>query len=145
MVDSNVIASAASYAGVKAAAARVNAESDIPGTARGLSMTATRIAGSTVSFDTCHTYFANPNNANVRATLMTFRVRIGSLHAVALFRESATTIQFFDSNAGSYGVTPTNLQNFLTNYNDVCLRLKWPGYAAPATQAFDSFYRVSRG
>lgn len=145
MADSNVMASAASYEGAKRAAAAVNAQNDIPGTAKGLGMVATRTMGSTTSFDSCETYFANPNNARLRATLMTFRVSdAGGNHAVALFRESATRIQFFDSNVGSYSVAADHLRNFLLSYNNVCLPLKWPGYAAIATRPFESFYRVSK-
>ena len=64
-------------------------------------------------------------------------------HAIAMFRKSAHSCHFYDGNAGSYSILPTNITLFLREYNNVCLPRKWVGYAAPSTRAFSCMYSVS--
>jgi hypothetical protein len=95
-----------------------------------------------LTFSRCQLHFReNPT----KALVVQFRVGTSGSHAVAFFRESSDCILFYDANAGSYRVAASGLGAFLTQYNDVCLPLKWPGkYDLPATYPFLNAYVVDR-
>jgi hypothetical protein len=59
-------------------------------------------------------------------------------HALGIFRVNNTTIDFFDSNAGSYRLPIEKWQAFIKCYHEECLPKKWPG-----TYVKTSFDQVS--
>jgi hypothetical protein len=92
-----------------------------------------------VSFNTFQaTYEHNPG---IPAFLIAFNAWT---HGVAIFRENAQSCLFFDANAGSYRVRNENIQAFLQEYNNVCLRRKWAGYTAVSSANFSGLYTVTR-
>lgn len=65
-------------------------------------------------------------------------------HGIGLVRESSEAWLFYDANAGSYRVPKDNLQEFLVEYNNVCLPKKWTGYSSPDTHNFDGVLSVTK-
>src|SRR5262245_28330203 len=108
----------------------------------GMGLTASKLRSTyALSFSRCDQYFRD--YPLTKALVVQFKVKDSS-HAVAFFRESPDHILFYDANAGSYRVQAAGLGAFLTEYNDVCLRLKWPGdCTAPATTYFSNAFLVA--
>lgn len=97
------------------------------------------LGGRSLSFDNC-AYFLG-QNPDIRGLVVQF---FNWQHAIAFFRESASSVLFYDGNAGSYRVPLLGLRAFLGEYNNVCLPLKWPGdYSQPIDQMFQAKFKVS--
>jgi hypothetical protein len=133
----NVMASESAYAVTKQAAGLAKSASTAIGL--GLNMVNRSAVWSLLSFRGCPEHFQT--RPKLKAILISF---FGERHAVALFREPAGSFLFFDANAGSYSVPSATLGAFLTEYNDVCLHWKWPGYADPVTQPFGGVWEISK-
>ena len=139
LAHKNVVNSKRAYNVTKKAAemeASLDHENQVTGNCRILGLTQNEILtnvgyevkGFTSISGTLATKLTN-GSITGKGFLLSFTVG-DSAHSVAFFIKNNRTVEFYDSNAGSYRINgslgSTQMRNFLNDYFTVCLPLKWP-------------------